>query len=245
MKIFSYIIIIALFVACKPNKHNSNISILKDSISYAEPSAIDTIKLFANRFGLKLIGKNNSFITDTFNESNFKFIVFGKIDELTFSNRVFSCRFDSIYVITPVRSKLIFDDCIYGLIYSKKTEIISGIIIISDINRDGKKDFGIKNDCLSGNGQNLTYDYWINDGHTLKFNPEFSLPNFEYINRLNEYYSRSSGGGLNRIETYYKFKKGKLKPLRSIETEGLDKVLKYTIVDLKKNDTVIKFVKNE
>ena len=250
MKILPLINIgILIFIACQQNKQNSDMVIEKDTLSNTNEYKIDTLKLLKNRFSINLDSKNNSFVSDTMYELNYKYIAFGTLDEidLYFGNSIMYY-LDSIYVISPIESKLKFDldldGEIVGFFHFEDSVLDNDKIIISDINGDGKKDFGIRDDVASGVGQNLTYDYWINNGYTLKCNREFSLPNLRYENKVNEYYSRSSGGGGNYIETYYKFKSGKLIPLRSSESDVIDgETVKYTKIDLINNDTITNIMK--
>jgi hypothetical protein len=245
MKIIPFInIAILILIACKPNKQNSDIVIEKDTLPITNKYKIDTTTLLKNRYFINFDSKNNSFVTDTMNELNYKYIAFGTLDEIDLSlSKSMMYNLDSIYVISPIESKLQvdldLDGYTEGFLHFEDRGLDNDKIIISDINGDGKKDFGIRNDGASGVGQNLTYDYWINNGYTLKYNREFSLPNLSYENKVNEYYSRSSGGGGNRTETYYKFKSGKLIPLRSLEIEVIDgETVKYTKIDLINNDTL-------
>lgn len=235
---------ILIFISCQSNKQNSDMAIEKDRLSSTNEYKIDTTKLLKNRFSINFDSKNNSFVTDTMNQLNYKYIAFGTLDEIDLSkDRSLMYYLDSIYVISPIESKLNVDLDLDGytgdFFHFEDRRLDNDKIIISDINGDGKKDFGIRNEGESGNGQNLTYDYWINNGYTLKYNREFSLPNLRYENKVNEYYSRLSGGGGNRTETYYKFKSGKLIPLRSLEREVIDgETVKYTKIDLINNDTL-------
>jgi hypothetical protein len=243
MKVLPLIYIGFIFlIACKPNKKDAVMEIDKNKST--DEYKIDTIKFLENRFPIYLSGKNYTFVSDTINKLNYKFVAFGKLDKIDFSSHYLRYFLDSIYVITPLESKLKLNDCILGYLYFDKNEFNSLSFSITDINKDGKNDFAVHNGCLSGNGQNFTYDFWINDGFTLRFNHEFSLPNLRYVKENNEYYSRRSSGGGDITETYYKLKSGKLKPLRSLETEYIDdKKLKYTKIDFIKNDTIIKIKK--
>lgn len=243
MKVLPLIYIGFIFlIACKPNKKEAVMEIGKN-ISTDEYK-IDTIKFLENRFPIHLSGKNYTFVSDTINELNYKFVAFGKLGKIDFTSHYLGYFLDSIYVIGPFESKLKFNDCIHGFLYFDKNEFNSGTFSITDINKDGKNDFAVYNDCLSGNGQNSTYDHWINDGLTLRLDTKFSIPNLGYNNKNKEYYSRSSAGGGNITETYYKLKSGKLKALRSLQTEFIDhEYLKYTKIDFIKNDTIIEIKK--
>ncbi|HMU05954.1 MAG TPA: hypothetical protein PJ990_20110, partial [Saprospiraceae bacterium] len=215
-------IAILIFIACQPNKQKSDMVIEKDTLTSTNEYKIDTTRLLKNRLSINFDSKNKSFVTDTLYELNYKYIAFGTLDEIDFSlGKTINYYLDSIYVLIPIESKLKLNIDLDGETMDffdfEDRGLDNDKIIISDINGDGKKDFGIRNEGESGNGQNLTYDYWINNGYTLKYNREFSLPNLRYENKVNEYYSRLSGGGGNRTETYYKYKSGKLIPLRSLD----------------------------
>ncbi len=101
-----------------------------------------------------------------------------------------------------------------GYLYKDKGYQFDDIIKISDVNRDGKSDINVYNDAKSGNGQNSTYDVWLNKGGKLVYSQEFSIPNLKYINTTDEYYSRGSGGGGDFVETFYKLINNDLKPIR-------------------------------
>lgn len=220
-------------------------TIQKNAILHTSQNKKDTLKIIEKIFSIKVNRQNNSFASDTIKQLNYKFIAFGRFSEIDLSLDYFKYFPDSIFVISPIESILKFDDCITSFGYFNKMKFnTSDMIIISDINIDGINDFAVYNDCLSGNGQNSTFDYWINDGFTLRLDTEFSVPNLGYNNKNKEYYSRSSAGGGNITETYYKLKSGKLKALRSIETKYIDDdKLKYTKIDFIKNDTIIEIKK--
>lgn len=243
MKVLPLIYIGIIFlIACKPSK-NDDVMVIDKNISTNEYK-IDTIKFLENRFPIFLSGNNYTFVSDTIIQLNYKFIAFGKLGKIDFTSHYLRYFLDSIYVIDPFESKLKFNDCIHGFLYFDKNEFNTGTFSIIDINKDGKNDFAVYNDCLSGNGQNSTYDHWINDTLTLRLDTKFSLPNLGYNNMNKEYYSRSSAGGGDITETYYKLKSGKLKALRSLETEYIDgEHLKYTKINFIKNDTIIEIKK--
>ncbi|HRQ30721.1 MAG TPA: hypothetical protein PLU49_11640 [Saprospiraceae bacterium] len=248
---------ILLLLACQPNKPKDDLVNGKGSFIYprpykngsdshlpAEHNKIDTFQYLKSKFSINLNRQHYTFISDTLVELNYTFIAYGKFDKIDFFSHYLSYVLDSINVLTPMKSSLKFDDCISGFFYFEENKFNSGTIAIADIDNDGDNDFGIYNDCASGNGQNSTYSYWMNNGYGLMFNPEFSLPNFGYNNNSKEYYSRSSAGVGDIIETYYLLKDGKLIPLRSVETEYLDNdLIKYTKIDLIKRDTSTKINK--
>jgi len=100
---------------------------------------------------------------------------------------------------------------------------------MNDVNRDGRLDLEIYNDAISGNGQNSTYDVFINQKDYFELNREFSLPNLKYENESGVFISRSSGGGGNYTKTTFKFNNEILKPIH-IETREYDKKRKEYVI---------------